>query len=162
MKYLFTTACIAGSALAQSYNKHWGLFYGGGSGYVESYPYQSDVAAAYLACKTQAMQDDEMVYMAYDDIAHNDLNPLQGEMFNWPTANNAYNSVQLDYTGANVTKEKFLAALKGDAATAGGPVIGSDEDSTVFIFISAPSSNKYQIDFPTGDPLLLNELNAAI
>ena len=68
----------------------------------------------------------------------------------------------MDYTGINVNKTNFLAALKGDSATASGSVIGSDDLSTVFLFISAPSSAPGQIDFPSGDPLTKAEFMDAL
>ena len=65
--------------------------------------------------------------------------------------------MQFDYEGDSVTKDKFIAILKGDSATAGGPVLGSDENSKVFIFFSGPASAAGQADFPTGDPLTEQE-----
>ena len=61
-----------------------------------------------------------------------------------------------------MNKNNFLAALKGDAAAVNGPVLGSDDQSTVFLFISAPSSAPGQIDFPSGDPLTKAELMDAL
>ena len=70
MKSLFAAVCISSSTFAQL-NKHWGLIVGGGTGFEASYPYQSDAAQAYRVCQYQHLQDDEIVYMAYDDIATN-------------------------------------------------------------------------------------------
>ena len=61
-----------------------------------------------------------------------------------------------------MTKDTFLAVLKGDAAAAGGPVLGSNENSTVFIFYSGPASKAGEAEFPTGDPLTEPELMDAI
>ena len=61
-----------------------------------------------------------------------------------------------------MTKDTFLAVLKGDSATAGGPVLGSNENSTVFIFYSGPASQPGEADFPSGDPLTEAELINAI
>ena len=61
-----------------------------------------------------------------------------------------------------MTAAKFLAVLKGDGATAGGPVLASNENSTVFIFYSGPASQKGQADMPTGPALTEAELMDAI
>ena len=62
-----------------------------------------------------------------------------------------------------MNKTNFLAALKGDSTVTGSPaVLGSDENSTVFMFISAPASAPGQIDFPSGDPLTKAEFNDAL
>ena len=66
---------------------------GGGKGYTESYPYQSDAAQAYRVSQYQHLQDDNIIYMAYDDIAYNTANPLQGQIVNWPTSLNGFNQV---------------------------------------------------------------------
>ena len=61
-----------------------------------------------------------------------------------------------------MTREKFLAVLRGDAAAAGGPVLGSNENSNVFIFYSGPASVEGQADMPTGDPVTEDDLMDAI
>lgn len=77
--------------------------------------------------------------MAYNNIADNHNNPVQGDIFNWPTAPNAYNADQFDYQGDDVTAEKFLAVLRGDTNTAGSSsVLASNSASRVFIFYSGP------------------------
>ena len=108
------------------------------------------------------MADDNNIYMAANDIADDPSNPYQGQIYNWPTSRNGWNQVQFDYEGDQVTKERFLAILKGDATAAGGPVLGSDENSTVFVFFSGPASEAGQADMPYGDPLTEAELMEAI
>ena len=161
MKTTLFASCLVGFALAGT-EDHWAVLIAGGQGYTESYKWQSDVAQAYRVLQFAHMQDANNIYMAYNDIAHNDLNPQKGFVYNWPTSRNGWNQVQFDYEGDNVTREKFLAVLKGDAAAAGGPVLGSNENSNVFIFYSGPASVEGQADMPTGDPVTEDDLMDAI
>ena len=74
--------------------------------------------------------------MAYNDIADNSLNPVKNDIFNWPDGPNCYNDAQLDYRGEEVTAANFLSVLKGEKDRATGPVLQTNENSTVFIFYS--------------------------
>lgn len=47
-----------------------------------------------------------------------------------------YDAQNIDYRGADVTPEKFLAALKGDAKAAGGKVLKTNKNSKIFVFFS--------------------------
>lgn len=68
--------------------------------------------------------------------------------------------MKLDYTGKDVTPEKFLAVLKGDAMTAGGKVLKSDAHSKVFINF-ADHGAPGLIAFPKGQ-LYADQLHKAI
>ena len=60
-----------------------------------------------------------------------------------------------------MTAEKFVAILKGDSNLAGGPVLKSNSNSTVFIFYSGRASRPGQAEFP-GTDLFAAELMDAI
>lgn len=47
-----------------------------------------------------------------------------------------YQGVRIDYSGADVTPEKFMAVMTGDAETAGGRVLQTDLTSRVFVNFS--------------------------
>ena len=86
-------------------------------------------------------------------MAWSSKNPVQGDLFNWPTAPNSYNADQFDYTGDNVTPDHFLAVLKGDDnASDGGPVLKSNNSSKVFIFYSGDGQSE-KAAFPSGGHL---------
>lgn len=98
---------------------------------------------------------DNIVVMMYDDVANNRSNPFPGQLFNHPDGENVYDASAIDYSGADVTPEKFLAVLKGDAKTAGGKVLSTDKNSKVFVnfadhgapgFVCFPSANLYADD----------------
>lgn len=79
---------------------------------------------------------ENIVVFAYDDIAYNKSNPFPGQIFNKPEGENVYNKASIDYSGADVTPEKFLAVLKGDAETAGGKVLKTGPNSKIFVNFS--------------------------
>ena len=72
----------------------------------------------------------------YDDIANNSQNPFPGQIYNHPNGRDVYAGVKIDYRGKDVTPEKFLAVLTGDAETAGGKVLTTDSETKLFINFS--------------------------
>lgn len=71
--------------------------------------------------------ESNIILFAYDDIANNASNPIPGSIFNKPDGPNVYNSQAIDYRGASVTPENFIAALTGEPTTGGnGKVLKSD------------------------------------
>lgn len=98
--------------------------------------------------------------MAYDDIADNSSNPFPGKLFNKTNGPNVYDASVVDYKGMNVTAEKFLAVLTGDAATAGGRVLESTEESMVFVYYTDHGAPNL-VAFPSGGYLYADKLNTA-
>jgi legumain len=82
------------------------------------------------------MSPDNIITFMYDDIANNVSNPLPGQIFNHPDGPNVYEGIRIDYRGRDVTPEKFMAVMTGDAETAGGRVLTSDSTSRVFVNFS--------------------------
>lgn len=82
------------------------------------------------------MDPDNIITMMYDDIAYNLLNPYPGQLFNHPDGQDVYQGVRIDYSGRDVTPEKFMAVMTGDAETAGGRVLNTDLSSRVFVNFS--------------------------
>ena len=83
--------------------------------------------------KENGIPDENIIYMTYDDMANNRLNPLKGQLFNYPNGPNVYDQSVIDYSGTDVNPENFLAVLKNDAATASGPVLDTCADSKIFV-----------------------------
>ena len=121
MRTIFAASALLGF-VAASASDHWAVLVAGSNGYW-NYRHQADVAHAYEILKSRGVPDSQIIVMAYDDIANNAENPFPGQIFNHPDGKNVYDSASIDYKGANVTPEKFLAVLTGDATTAGGPVL---------------------------------------
>merc|ERR1719386_226636 len=75
--------------------------------------------------------------MAYDDIANNSQNPFPGQLFNKPDPSgpgyDVYAGCNIDYSGSDVTPQKFMDVLTG---TASGKKLESTSEDNVFIFFS--------------------------
>ena len=71
-----------------------------------------------------------------------------------------YDASVVDYKGTDVTAEKFLAVITGDAATAGGRVLQSTEESEVFIYYTDHGAPGL-VAFPSGGYLYADKLNDA-
>ena len=84
MKSLFA-ATLASVAMAD----HYALLVAGTKGY-ENYRHQSDVAAMGQTLRMYGFPSDNVITLAYDDIAYNEKNPFQGLIFNDDKTRNHY------------------------------------------------------------------------
>ena len=80
---------------------------------------------------------DQIIHLAYDDIASSYYNPYPGQLFNEPTeagtpGTNVYDQTEIDYSGSQVNKTNFFNVLLGDDSN--GPALKSDENSRVFVY----------------------------
>jgi legumain len=155
----FVAAALAGYVSAAA-SDHWAVVVAGSNTY-SNYRHQADVAHAYTILKGQGIPADQIVYMAYDDIADSPSNPVPGQLFNKTDGPNVYDASVVDYKGTDVTAEKFLAVLTGDAATAGGKVLKSDANSKVFIYYTDHGAPNL-VAFPSGGYLYADELSTAL
>merc|ERR1711970_1568532 len=85
--------------------------------------------------KARGIPESNIILMAVDDVAHNDMNPFPGKLFNKPTADgvpgkDVYNGCKIDYKGADVTPENFVKVLTG---TGNGKVLKSTSADNVFV-----------------------------
>jgi hypothetical protein len=107
------------------------------------------------------MAAENIIMMAYDDIANNKLNPLPGMLFNKPDptgpGNDVYKGCQIDYHNTTVTPVNFLGVLRGNAS---GKVLRSTAEDNVFVFFSDHGAPGL-IAFPHGE-LHKVELQAAL
>lgn len=130
---LFTAASCA----------NWAVLVAGSNGFY-NYRHQADVFHAYQSLLKKGMDPNNIIVMAYDDIAGYSGNPFPGKIFNKPTYANpgvdVYAGVKIDYKGANVTPQVFMDVLTGNKnAVAGkgtGRVLESTSADNVFIFFS--------------------------
>ena len=91
--------------------------------------------------KKHGIPENQIVHLAFDDIANNRANPFKGQIFNKPTASgtpgvNVYEGCKIDYTGKEVTSDNVFAVLKGDATSASGPVLKTNENSKIFFYFA--------------------------
>ena len=126
-----------------------------GSNTYPNYRHQSSIFHHYHILAERGVNPNNIVTMAYDDIANNRRNPFPGQVFNHPDGKNVYADIIIDYYGKDVTPENFIAVLTGnkDAVTktdkrTTGKVLTSTNDDNVFIFFTDHGSDNL-IAFPS-------------
>ncbi len=148
--------------LAASYAlDNWAVLVAGSDGYW-NYRHQSDVCHAYHILRKNGIPADHIIMIAKDDIAFNNMNPIQGKIFNKPNGKDVYEGCHIDYKGEDTTPEIFYAVLSGDSAATGGrPVLKSTKDSNVFVYYS-DHGNTGLIAMPTGGEVYADKLNSVL
>jgi legumain len=122
---------------------HWAVLVAGSNGFW-NYRHQSDIFHAYHILLGNGIPRENIIVLAYDDIANDYENPFPGKIFNKPDPTgegvNVYDGVIIDYKGSDVTPENFLAILEGDESKLKGKgterVLKSSETDNVFIYFS--------------------------
>mmetsp|Transcript_93554 Transcript_93554/g.243964 ORF Transcript_93554/g.243964 Transcript_93554/m.243964 type:complete len:444 (+) Transcript_93554:77-1408(+) len=116
---------------------HWAVLVAGSNGFY-NYRHQADVCHAYSLLIERGFEAEKIITMMYDDVANSAENPIKGKLYNYPwktmeEAVDVYAGCKIDYSGEQVTPDRFVAVLSGDAETAGGKVLGSKADDHVFV-----------------------------
>jgi len=112
---------------------HWAVIVAGSNTY-SNYRHQADACHAYQIYKAKGVPEDQIILLAYDDIAHSSSNPFPGKVYNKPDPTgpgvDVYAGCNIDYKGKTVTPSTFKDVLLG---TGDGKVLGSDSESYVHI-----------------------------
>ena len=118
---------------------HWAVIVAGSNGYW-NYRHQADACHAYQIMKRNGIPEDQIVLMAYDDIAYSSNNPYKGQLFNKPDGEDVYAGCNIDYKGKDVTPEVFMSVMTGDASAVSGKgnekVLKSNSKSRIFVFFT--------------------------
>jgi legumain len=151
------------SSVAASSSDHWAVLVAGSNTYM-NYRHQADVCHAYQIAKANGIPEDQIIQIAYDDIADSRSNPFPGKIFNKPTEAgtpgvDVYEGCNIDYKGSEATPETVLKVLKGDTS-AGGKVLKSNKDSKIFFYF-ADHGAPGLVGMPVGPYLYANDLHAA-
>ena len=86
--------------------------------------------------RKNGIPEENIIVMAYDDIANDEENPFKGQIFNKPNGEDVYGGCNIDYKGQDVTPQNFLNILRGNSTgvTGGnGKVLNSTANSKVFV-----------------------------
>lgn len=131
----FAAAALAAYASAAK-SDHWAVIMAGSNTY-SNYRHQADSHHAVKIMMENGIPRDQIIHLAYDDVANNRSNPFPGQLFNKPTdagtpGVNVYDQSEIDYTGSAVNKQNFFNVLLGDDSN--GPALKSDENSKVFVY----------------------------
>lgn len=139
-------------SFAEDKSDHWAVIVAGSNGFW-NYRHQADVCHAYQIMKRNGIPEEQIIVLAYDDIASSSQNPFPGQIFNKPDGEDVYAGCNIDYKGKDVTPANFLAVLKGSAS---GKSLKSNSNSKVFInfadhgapgLIAFPVGQLYAKDF---------------
>jgi len=161
-KYIALSAIGAAQAATSD---HWAVIVAGSNTY-SNYRHQADTCHAYQVLKAQGIPEDQIIHLAYDDVANSRSNPFPGQIFNKPTAAgtpgaDVYAGCKIDYKGKDVTAKNVIAVLEGDEATAGGPVLKSNENSKVFFYF-ADHGAPGLVAMPTGGYLYADKFHETL
>lgn len=135
-----------------------------GSNEFHNYRHQADIFHAYQLLVQNGISKDNIIVFAYDDIAFDPENPIQGKVFNKVNGQDVYAGVKIDYREGDVTPGNFLNVLKGKKdllkGIGSGRVLKSTEEDNVFIYFSDHGSDKV-LAFPD-DYLFADDLQEAL
>ncbi len=131
----FAAAALAAYASAAK-SDHWAVIMAGSNTY-SNYRHQADSHHAVKIMMENGIPRDQIIHLAYDDVANSRYNPFPGQLFNKPTdagtpGVNVYDQSEIDYSGSAVNKQNFFNVLLGDDSN--GPALKSDENSKVFVY----------------------------
>ena len=137
MKSFTAVAALACIVAAGEKKNHWAVIMAGSNTY-SNYRHQADTHHAVKIMIENGIPRDQIIHLAYDDVANSTYNPLKGQLFNKPTPAgtpgvNVYDQSEIDYSGSECNSSNFLKVLVGDD-TATGPVLKSDSESHVFVY----------------------------
>ena len=104
MKSFASIALATFAAAATDASNHWAVIMAGSNTY-SNYRHQADSHHAVKIMLENGIPRDQIIHLAYDDIADNWRNPYPGQLFNKPTdkgtaGRNVYDASEIDYTGA--------------------------------------------------------------
>ena len=146
----------------QMYNsgKNWAILACGSSGYA-NYRHQADVFHVYQSLIKRGFSKNQIILLAYDDIAYHPKNPFPGEIYDRPDGPNVYEGVIVDYTYNEVNPETYLSVLKGDSQNGKlKKVLNSTENDNIFMYFS-DHGVAGAIVFPNNKFLYADELEDA-
>jgi len=124
----------------------------------DNYRHQANVYHAYNVLISKGIPADNIITMAYDDLANHTSNPFPGQVFNKPTylkpGKDVYAGVKIDYRGDAVNTTNFLCILFGDSETCGGNrVLKTTQNDSLLLYFSGSGSPGI-FNFPTDDDYL--------
>jgi legumain len=156
---LSAMAAAAQAADANGAKDHWAVIVVGSAGYM-NYRHHADGCHAYQQAKAGGIPEDQIIMLAYDDVAQSGSNPYPGKLFNKPTKQgtpgvDVYKGCKIDYKGSAANKKNLLAALKGDTSVK--KALKSNANSKIF-FSYFDHGAPGLVGMPSGGYLYANEL----
>ena len=128
----------------RSYPEHkdnYAVVVAGSSGW-SNYRHQADALAMYHALKSQGFDDDHIILILEDDIAHNPKNLHQGEMRIVSDGDNLYKDFMIDYKMSSLYSADIQNIMTGVKTARTPVVLEATENDNVFIFWSGHGEYK--------------------
>ncbi len=116
-------------------DERWALLIATSTGW-DNYRHQVDVLNIYQQLKAAGYDDDHIVLIMEDDLAHNASNPEKGVLYSRMDGVNVYKDVHVDYHISDMQATDLRDILTGHKTQRLQHVIGSDADDNVFVFWS--------------------------
>ena len=101
-----------------------------------NYRHQADVLGFYHYLKGKGYDDDHIILIMADDIAYNEMNPLQGVVRREISGENLYENVQIDYKLGDLTLEDLKHILTGEPSEIYPVTLASSKNDNVLFFWS--------------------------
>ena len=113
-------SAILASVITAAQGAEYAVLVAGSNGFY-NYRHQADVCHSYQVVRSKGIPAENIIVMAYDDIAGSGSNPFPGKLYNKPSASgvegvDVYDGCNIDYSGSDVTPETFQAVLTGTAS----------------------------------------------
>ena len=102
----------------------------------KNYRHQADVLGMYHYLKGMGYDDDHIILIMADDIAHNERNPLQRVIRRELDGENLYEDVHIDYQLGDLTLNDLKQILTGEPSEAYPVTLGSSANDNVLFFWS--------------------------
>ncbi|MFH0966081.1 MAG: C13 family peptidase [Methanobacteriota archaeon] len=100
-----------------------------------NYRHQADALTMYQILKERGVPDDHIILLVYDDIPYDIKNTEPGEVYHLPDTEEVRKGAVPDYSGDQITRQLIEDILSGTLTRQGTPVLGSNENSTVLLYL---------------------------
>ena len=112
-------------------DENWAVVIAASEGWM-NYRHQADALAFYQKLKRLGYDDNHILLIMADDIAHHPNNPVPGVVQHVPNGANLYDDIRIDYRLQDISPEAFQSILLGEMENS----LQSDCDDNVLLFWS--------------------------
>jgi len=102
-----------------------------------NYRHQADALTMYGYLKEKGVSDDQIILLVFDDIPLDRRNLKPGEVYHTPGEEEVRKQANPDYIGKNVNKQMLMDILSGARVQNDEPLLRSNENSTVLVYLSS-------------------------
>jgi glycosylphosphatidylinositol transamidase (GPIT) subunit GPI8 len=102
-----------------------------------NYRHQADALTMYTFLKEKGVPDDHIILLVFDDIPLDRRNLKPGEVYHTPGEEEVRKQANPDYIGKNVNKQMLMDILTGSGIENNEPLLRSNENSTVLVYLSS-------------------------